>query len=216
MSRLVVLLARPPVAGAAPPGVDEAAFAQALVEDAYDAVGDLSGVDVCVAVPSAAETAPGWRSTVGALLWPQTPLIDVAELADLFDDAGPVPGAPGDAVAVVAADVPDLPDLVVAGVFSALAAVPVAAAPALRGGLVALGWRRPTPMWLRAAAVDLDRSDAVDQLRAAAPEGGLEVTRPWRRLRHPTDIESLDPGLEGWEATRALLSRGAGRVGRGR
>ena len=30
----------------------------------------------------------------------------------------------------------------------------------------------------------------------------------WRRLRTPTDVSSLDPALEGWEATRSLLTGG--------
>lgn len=201
MKRRVVLLAARPAQGAAPPGVDDDVFAQAVVEDAYDAVGELAGVEVCVAVPASAED--GWRAAVSGLLWPDTPLVTVPRLAALFDDA--LTGVPGDAVAIVAADAPDLPDLVVASVFSALDTVDVAAAPAVRGGLVALGWRRPLPPWLREAGVDLDTDDAVDRLRAVAPEGGLEVTRPWRRLRQPSDVASLDPGLEGWAATRALL-----------
>jgi hypothetical protein len=30
----------------------------------------------------------------------------------------------------------------------------------------------------------------------------------WHRLRGPDDLARLDPRLEGWEATRALLTRG--------
>jgi hypothetical protein len=173
------------------------------VEDAYEAVGALAGVDVCVAVPL--DAGPRWRELVGALLWPETPLLDVHGPVELLADDAPVAGAAGDAVVLVAADAPDLPDLVIAGVFSALDTVAVAAAPALRGGLVAVGWRRPAPGWLRNAGAELDRPDAVEHLRAASPDGGLEITRPWRRLREATDVASLDPGLEGWDATRALL-----------
>lgn len=203
MSRLVVLFAQPPTAGAAPPGVDAEAFAQAVVEDAYEAVAALAGVDVCVAVPLAAGAR--WRELVGALLWPGTPLVEVTGPVQVLEDDVPIGGASGDSAVLVAADAPDLPDLVLASVFSALDTVAVAAAPALRGGLVALGWRRPAPDWLRSAGVELDPVDAVEHLRAAAPDGGLEITRPWRRLREPTDVASLDPGLEGWDATRSLL-----------
>jgi hypothetical protein len=46
----------------------------------------------------------------------------------------------------------------------------------------------------------------VARLRGAAPRRALVVTPAWRRLRTPADLGGLDPGLEGWEATRALLS----------
>jgi len=42
---------------------------------------------------------------------------------------------------------------------------------------------------------------------AAAPNrGDVVLTPPWRRLRRREDLASLDPELEGWEATRALLA----------
>ncbi len=82
----------------------------------------------------------------------------------------------------------------------------MAAGPAEGGGLVVLASRLPVPPWLALSGVDLDTPDAVRRLRAAAPRRDLVVTPRWRRLRTPADIASLDPGLEGWEATRALLS----------
>jgi hypothetical protein len=33
----------------------------------------------------------------------------------------------------------------------------------------------------------------------------VESTPEWRRLRGPADLATLDPALEGWDATRALL-----------
>jgi hypothetical protein len=32
------------------------------------------------------------------------------------------------------------------------------------------------------------------------------LTPSWRRLRSRADLAALDPDLEGWEATRALLT----------
>ena len=73
-------------------------------------------------------------------------------------------------------------------------------------GLVALASRLPAPAWLANLAVDLDTPDAVTRLRAVAPRRELVVAPAWHRLRTPADLAALDPGLEGWEATRALLS----------
>jgi hypothetical protein len=77
----------------------------------------------------------------------------------------------------------------------------------LAAGLAVLGSRLPAPAWLPAELADLDTPDAVDRLRSAAPsQRDLVVTPAWRRLRTPADLAGLDPGLEGWEATRALLA----------
>jgi hypothetical protein len=124
--------------------------------------------------------------------------------------------------------VPDLPGLLVAKVFSGLAGAVVGVVPALPAGrpdlpalsrapagasgqpadgLAVLGSRLPAPPWLDPEFADLDAPDAVDRLRSAAPRRrDLVVAPAWRRLRAPADLAGLDPGLEGWEATRALLS----------
>ncbi|MEU0572030.1 hypothetical protein ABZ297_42435, partial [Nonomuraea sp. NPDC005983] len=53
---------------------------------------------------------------------------------------------------------------------------------------------------------DLDDPDLVATLRAQAPGRRMVATGPgWHRLRTPDDLGRLDPGLEGWESTRALL-----------
>lgn len=112
-------------------------------------------------------------------------------------------------VVVLAGDAPDLPPLLVAKLFAAFDKADVAVCPCEDGGLVALGVRLPTPGWYRAADVSLDTPDAVARLAAAAPRRrALAVGPGWRRMRRPEDIRRLDPGLEGWEATRALLSGG--------
>lgn len=209
---VVLLLTGPlPVAGC-PPGVSPEAFAHALVEDVADLLSGLPGIEPAVACAAAV------RRLAEAVTWPGT------ELLDLPDGAGPLAALAAAAergyaaAAVVAPDAPDLPDLLVAKVFSGLAGAAVAAVPAVplagsagsdptAGGLVVLGSRLPVPPWLAPDAAGLDIPDAVDRLRRAAPAAAdLVVTTPWRRLRTPADLAGLDPGLEGWDATRAVLS----------
>jgi hypothetical protein len=69
-----------------------------------------------------------------------------------------------------------------------------------------MGARLPAADWLGAAGVGLDTPDAHSRLAAAAPRpGALVVASGWHRLRVAGDIAALDHGLEGWEATRAVL-----------
>jgi hypothetical protein len=199
-----LLLAGPPAARACPPGISPAAFARALAEDVADLLADLPGLDPVVAA------APDRVADAEDVVWPGTPVLETR------------PGRPADVLAALAArgyeeaavfvpDVPDLPGLLVAKPFSALSAAPVAAAPADGGGLVALAARLPLASWLP-ADVDLDEPYAVERLKAAAPHpADLALTPSWRRLRRREDLAGLDPDLEGWEATRALLAgSGAG------
>jgi hypothetical protein len=205
VSRVAVVLARPPIVGAAPPGVPPDEYALALLEDTYEAVADLAGVQTMVAVPPAEH----WPARVASVLWPSTPVLEVSEPGMPLERvvAQVLTRAPATAdLVLVAGDAPDLPGLVVAKVFSAGENVPVAAAPALRGGLVVLGCRLPVAGWLVESDVGIDTVDAVPRLQVLAPPGSLTITQPWRRLREPADIASLDPGLEGWAATRALLA----------
>jgi hypothetical protein len=104
--------------------------------------------------------------------------------------------------AVVAGDVPDLPGLLVGKLFSACEDAPAGVLPASDGRLVGLACRLPRPAWLD--GLDLDRD--LDWLHAVAPRGGVVVGPGWHRLRAPADVARLDPRLEGWAATRALLS----------
>ena len=197
---VALLLDRPPAVAGSPPGVDPTAFAHALAEDVADLISDLPGLDPAVA--HSADRRPDAES----VCWPTTLLLQVPPAAGalavlaVLADRGYREGA------VVAPDAPDLPALLVAKPFSGLATASVAAGPAEGGGLVVLASRLPVPPWLALSGVDLDTPDAVRRLRAAAPRRDLVVTPRWRRLRTPADIASLDPGLEGWEATRALLS----------
>jgi hypothetical protein len=221
-----LLLTGAPAVGGCPPGVAADAFAQALAEDVADLITELPGL-----VPVVGCT-PEHRAVAEAVSWPGTTLVPLppgagplpllAALCDLGYQEG----------AVLAPDVPDLPGLLVAKVFSGLAGALVAVVPALpagrpdlpalarippgatgppaaglTAGLAVMGSRLPAPPWLRAELADLDAPDAVDRLRTAAPSRrDLVVAPAWRRLRAPADLAGLDPGLEGWEATRALLS----------
>jgi len=193
-----LLLSGPPAARACPPGIAPAEFARAMAEDVADLLADLPGLDPVVAA------APDRVADAEDVVWPGTPVLEVAgrpvDVLTVLAEQG------YDEAAVFAADVPDLPGLLVAKPFSALSTAPVAAAPADGGGLVALACRLPVPAWLP-VDVDLDEPYAVERLKAAAPRPGDVVLTPaWRRLRRREDLAALDPDLEGWEATRALLA----------
>jgi hypothetical protein len=126
-------------------------------------------------------------------------LVDVLDaLADLGADEG----------TVVAGDAPDLPPLLLGKLHSALTGAEVAVCPADGGGLVALAARLPVPGWLRSTDIPVnpDSEEILSALRRVAPRRGLQIGPGWHRIRGPADVVRLDPGLEGWEATRALLS----------
>jgi hypothetical protein len=195
---VALLLSGPPAARACPPGIAPDAFARALAEDVADLLADLPGLDPVVAA------APDRVADAEDVVWPGTPVLEtgLGRPAEVF---AALAARGYDEAAVVVADAPDLPGLLVAKPFSALATVPVAAAPATGGGLVVLAVRLPAPDWLP-ADLDLDEPYGVERLQAAAPgPGGVVLTQAWRRLRGRADLAGLDPDLEGWEATRALL-----------
>jgi hypothetical protein len=194
----VLLLSGPPASRACPPGIAPDAFARALAEDVANLLADLPGLEPVVAA------APDRVADAEDVVWPGTPVLEtrLGRPADVF---ATLTERGYDEAAVFVADAPDLPGLLVAKPFSALSSAPVAAAPAEGGGLVALAVRLPAPGWLP-VDVDLDEPYAVERLKAAAPDAALILTPPWRRLRHREDLAALDPDLEGWEATRALLS----------
>lgn len=192
-SRFAAVLARPGAPG--PPGTDPEEYRLALLEDTYEVVAGLEFVTPVLALT-------GLDPAAEAITWPGTPVLRVAGLADLLGALGEH-GA--EQAAVVAPDAPDLPSLLLGKLFRALGSGRVAVCPAKNGGLVALGARLPAPGWL--GDIDLDTPDAPARLRAAAGEpGAVRSTPGWHRLRGPADIARLDPDLEGWENTRALLS----------
>jgi hypothetical protein len=181
-----------------PPGVDPARWRAALAEDVVDLISTLNEVTGGIAAPVDA------RALAGAVSWPGMPVYEVpaatvtavlaAAAADGYDEA-----------VVLAPDAPDLPGLLVGKLLRPLGSRPVAAAPALGGdGLLGVASRLPAPDWL--PPVDLD-TGSLAALRSAAPRPGDVAAAPgWRRLRGPDGLATLDPAVEGWEATRALLS----------
>jgi hypothetical protein len=195
---VAVLAARAP--GTAPPGVDPEEFRLALLEDTYEVAAGLEFVTPALVVD------PSGDRDAESVTWPGTAIVRAATPGAAF---AALHGMGADQAALIAPDTPDLPSLLIGKLLRALGGAPAAATPAEDGGLVALAARLPLPDWLAAAleTVDLDTADALGRLRAAAPRPGLVPTGPgWHRLRTPADLAFLDPGLEGWENTRALLA----------
>jgi hypothetical protein len=168
--------------------------------------------DVVDLVTSTPQVAPAVLATAARLeaartaSWPGTPLVVVADTASLGRLLAAVPAAGMLAVAVIAADAPDLPGLLLGKLFRAVSGrVGVACCPAEPEGLVAVAARLPLPDWLLESDVRLDDPDALPALHAAAPPRGLSLTPGWHRVRSIADSHRLDPGLEGWDATRLAL-----------
>ncbi|NUP00394.1 MAG: hypothetical protein HOW59_20950 [Nonomuraea sp.] len=191
MTRTVAVLVRPHMSQAAPPGVDPHAFLEAVAEDTYEMVAGLELV-----TPVLVTGVPGLEEIV----WPGTEVITIKDDEPLKEVLGRLPG---DQAAVIAADAPDLPALLVGKLFRELGRAEITICPAEGGGAVALACTLPAPAW---AAPDLDDPDIVTTLRAQAPGPRRIATTPgWHRLRTAHDVERLDPGLEGWDNTRALV-----------
>jgi hypothetical protein len=191
------LLTDDPATGACPPGVDPAAFALALAEDVIDLLEQLAGVEVAIAC------APGRRAEAERVRWPGMAILDLPEAGGPRAALHLLAGAGYDVGAVVAPDVPDLPGLVLAKPFSALSSSLIAVTPATGGGIAVLAARLPVPPWLP----DVDLGVEPEALQLTAPRRrDVRISPPWHRMRRPEDIALLDPQLEGWEATRALLS----------
>jgi hypothetical protein len=179
--------------------VEPDSLAAAMLEDVADLVAEMRQVEGALVVVSAAEPV------ARAVAWPDMPVIIVAA-GDAASGFRALADHGGDEGALVCPDAPDLPALLVGKLFSALTTVEVAVCPAEHGELVAITCRLPVPEWLAALELTLDASDALDRLRAAAPRRGLQIGSGWHRVRTPDDAARLDPGLEGWEATRAWLA----------
>lgn len=194
--RRVVVLVVPAITTWAPPGRSPDAWHLALAEDTYEVLAALDRVDVAVAVASQD------LDEIAGLTWPGTPVFSV-------DPARPILDAveqSGEAAAVVAVtyDAPDLPGLLIGKLFRALSSADLAVCPASDGSLVAIGVNKPTADWVQAAAPTFDTQlSDLDQLK---PRRLAIATGPgWHRLRSNADLARLDPGLEGWDATRSVL-----------
>jgi hypothetical protein len=187
-----------------PPGVDAGALRRAMLEDTYELAADLAHVDVVLAGDV------GDLPLLDEVAWPGTALLPLmgrtgpSRLLEVL--AAAAERGYGEAV-VLAGTAPDLPGLLVGKLFRALARADVAVCPADGGGLVAYGATLPLADWASAAGIDLDEDDAVETLRGVAPARAAFAVAPgWHRVRLAADIARLDPGLEGWASTRALLA----------
>jgi hypothetical protein len=174
--------------------MDPETFAEACLLDSYEVVADLIDVRSGIAGPA----------SVAELLWPgalHLPAdITVSAIARQLSDEA-------DELVVVPADVPDLPGLVLAKLFKVLHRTDIAIAPEHGGsGCVAIGVSLPLADWIPQDAFNLDQNQFA-RLSAIAPRRSrCTLTPTWHRLRTPADVAQLDPNLEGWEETRALLS----------
>jgi hypothetical protein len=192
--RAALVLARYDATSAAPDGIAPETFAAACLLDSYEVVADLIDVRSGIAGPA----------QVAEMLWPGALHLpaDITvpgiarELHGLVDEVVVVPG-----------DVPDLPGLVLAKLFKVLHRTDIAIAPEQGGkGCVAIGVSLPLAEWIPDDAFDLNQN-SYGRLGALAPRRSRCALAPsWHRLRTPADVTRLDPGLEGWEETRALLA----------
>jgi hypothetical protein len=195
--RIVVVPLAPPQW--APPGADPARWRRALADDVVDLLATLAEVEPALAVVEVD------RGFAAAVAWPTMRVYVLPDLAvhTLF---AAVAGDGFDQAAVIAADAPDLPGMQIAKLLRPLTTRPLAAAPIVGEdlGLLGLAARLPAPLWL--PDLDLETS-TVAKIRAAAPDATDVIGTPgWHRLRIPAALARLDPELDGWEQTRALLS----------
>lgn len=179
-----------------PPGVDRAAWRAAMAEDLVDLLARLAQAEPAIAATLAD------RALAEEIAWPGMRIYEVpsptvrpvlqAAAADGFDQA-----------AVIAADAPDLPGMILGKLLRPLESKAVAVAAGGPSGLLGVATSLPAPSWL--ADHDLDTASAMLLRRDAPHPGDVASTPEWRRLRGPAELASLDPALEGWENTRALL-----------
>jgi hypothetical protein len=187
-----------------PPGVDATAYRRALAGDVYDLAHNLASVTASIS------STPADEALARDLAWPGTPVhllrtLDPSSPGALVETLDALADDGAELAAVLAADAPDLPGLLVGKLFSALEDAPCAVCPADDGALVGLSVSLPVPSWLRDSGVALDTEAAVRRLHHAAPRHAVVVGPGWHRTRRPVDVGRLDPRLEGWDATRALL-----------
>jgi hypothetical protein len=196
MRRVAIAVLAP--AAFTPPGIAADAWRHALADDILDTLARLAEVEPAVALPGGVLVDLGWpglRSYVSPELTVTSLL--AAAAADGFDQA-----------VLVAGDSPDLPGMVMAKLLRPLTSRPVSVAAVSAAGaapgLLGLGSVLPAPAWLPALTLDELTPAAV---RRAAPSPGDVAASgaTWHRLRSAADLGRLDPRLEGWDATRALL-----------
>jgi hypothetical protein len=191
--RVVVAVLAPPVW--VPASVEPAEWRAALAEDILDVLARLVEAEPAIAATDVDALAVGWPGLrrYGPDRLDIVSLLEAAA-ADGFDQA-----------VLLAGDAPDLPGMLIAKLLRPLTTRPMAVAGADTAGLLGLAARLPAPTWL--PAVELDEL-TPQSLRRLAPRPTDVAPAPgWHRMRGPDDLARLDPGLEGWDATRALLAK---------
>jgi glycosyltransferase A (GT-A) superfamily protein (DUF2064 family) len=200
--RRIVVLVLPSTPTWAPPGRSPEAWRLALAEDTYEVLAALDRVEVAVAVLNGTEAAVREAAT---LTWPGTPVYSASTLHQALTQAATSTAGRVAAVVAVAYDAPDLPGLLIGKLFRALSTADVAVCPAEDGSQVALGVNLPIADWLT-DSLDLSLDLTLADLDQAKPRRHAVAVGPgWHRLRSPADLSRLDPGLEGWDATRSIL-----------
>jgi hypothetical protein len=160
-----------------------------MLEDVYEVLADLDLVQAVIAAPES------MKDLAEAVIWPGTPIVTAETPLEALRGLEKLGATEA---AVVAHDAPDLPGLILGKLVRALGSRDVAVSPA-QLGLTALAARLPLPPWLPEITFDTPLS----VLRKAGP---VYKSPGWHRLRTAGDISLLDPGLEGWDNARALLS----------
>jgi hypothetical protein len=197
--RWVVVLATSMDGRGAPPGIDPFAFALANLEDTYEVAAGLSLVHATIACP--AEHA----GPAASLLWSGAEVIPTGDVREVFARLAELGATQS---AVISADTPDLPALAVGKLFRALGRADLAVSPCQWRHVVAFAATLPLAPWLSDVDLSFDDAGLLDRLAAAAPRRSALATTPgWHRLSEPSALAFLDPGLEGWESTRALLEQ---------
>jgi hypothetical protein len=192
--RAAVVLARYEASSAAPEGIDPATFAAACLLDCYEVVADLIGIKSGIAGPP----------SVAEMLWPGA--LHLPTDITVGAMAGQLSGV-ADELVVLPADLPDLPGLVLAKLFKVLHRTDIAISPERAGtGCAAIGVSLPLAEWIPDDAFDLDHNPYTPLSTIAPRRSRCTLAPAWHRLRTPADVSRLDPGLEGWEETRALLA----------
>ncbi|WP_405068585.1 hypothetical protein OG558_01365 [Kribbella sp. NBC_01510] len=210
--RRIVVLVLPSNPTWAPPGRSPEAWRLALAEDTYEVLAALDRVEVAVAVLNGTEASLQEATT---LTWPGTPVYTAPTLHQALTQAATLTPAEAGvstsgtgrvaAVVAVAYDAPDLPGLLIGKLFRALSTADIAVCPAEDGSQVALGVNLPIANWLT-DSLELSLDLTLGELDQAKPRRHAVAVGPgWHRLRSPADLASLDPGLEGWDATRSIL-----------
>ncbi|GIF07891.1 hypothetical protein [Actinoplanes siamensis] len=196
MTRRVVVAMLVPVPWS-PPGVDLAAWRTALAEDVVDLLARLAQAEAAIA------TTPEDRALAEEIVWPGMRIYEIPR-ATVLPVLAAATGDGFDQAAVIAADAPDVPGMILGKLLRPLESKAVAVAPGgPGGGLLGVATSLPAPDWL--ADHDLDTASAQLLRKPAPAPGEVTSTPPWRRLRGPADLATLDVALEGWDNTRALL-----------